>query len=51
MKSSVIDFNVPEGKGSGAKNKIRQIKEFWAGSQLLYQSHSSRIDKNSLSRD
>jgi hypothetical protein len=35
MKSSVIDFNVPEGKGRSAKNKIRQITGFWTGKQLL----------------
>jgi len=35
MKCSVIDFNVPEGKGRSAKNKIRQITGFWTGRQLL----------------
>jgi len=35
MKSSVIEFNVPEGNGRGAKNKNRQITGLWTGRQLL----------------
>jgi len=49
MNISVIDFNVPEAKGPGAKKKIRQFTEFWAGGQLLSQSQNSRIEKNSHS--
>jgi len=30
-----MDFNVAEGNGRGAKNKIKQITEFWTGRQLL----------------
>jgi len=35
MKSSVIEFNVSEGKGRGAENKTRQITEFGKGRESL----------------